>query len=153
MMLVGSRIYSYVAIAALTAAGLLAVASPATGAATVAPGSCAPTPEARRLSLVVAPGSLAAGQTVHFRIDNSTASAITYGPGYSIQECVAGVWMLAPFSPLGEARVKILQRPGRGRWQGAPTPTTAAAGEYRIRKSIAVGRRGRWIYGDFAIAT
>lgn len=42
------------------------------------------------------PGTLAAGQATHFRIDNLKGPAITYGPGYSIQECVGVSGHLRP---------------------------------------------------------
>jgi hypothetical protein len=134
------------------AAGLLSVVSLATASGQTNRGSCPPTPKAVAVRLVVAPGSTAAGETVHFRVDNTAGPTITYGANYSIQECVAGAWTLAPFSPKAATRQRIRQRPGRGRWWIAPTPTTAATGHYRIRKLVGIGRRGRWLYGNFDIA-
>jgi hypothetical protein len=113
---------------------------------------CAPTPDAGALRLVVAPGSIAAGQAAHYRIDNSTGPPITYGTPFSIQECVAGVWVLASFNPSGPwTKPLFLQRPGRGRWRSVQIPTKAAAGDYRIRKSVRAGGRGRWLYGEFVV--
>lgn len=146
------RMLIYVAIGILAAVGLMSAASPTTDSADGAPRSCAPSPDAGEVRLIVAPKSVAAGQATHFRIDNMKGPTIIYGPGYSIQECVAGVWALAPFSPMGAARVRIVQRPSRGRWQRVQIPTTAAAGEYRIRKSVSEGMQGRWLYDDFDVA-
>lgn len=103
------------------------------------------------VKLVVAPGSVAAGQRAHFRVDNSKGPTITYGAAYRIQECMAGVWMLAPFSPTAATRQRICQRRGRGRWWRAPIPATAAVGRYRIRKLVEVEGSGRWLYGDFDV--
>jgi hypothetical protein len=148
-MLARLLIRRYLAIGALTVSGLLSVVSLAAASGLIHHGSCAPTPEAIAVRLVVASGSTAAGQRVHFRVDNTTGPTITYGADYSIQECVAGAWRLAPFSPTAATRQRIRQRPSRGRWWDAPTPATAAAGHYRIRKLVEVGRSGRWLYGDF----
>lgn len=145
-------IHTYLAVGALSLAGLLSVVSPAAGSATIAPGSCAPTPEVGAVKLVVAPGSVAAGQRVHFRVDNTEGPTITYGAEYGIQECVAGVWRLAPFSPTAATRQRIRQRRGRGRWWSAPISDTAATGQYRIRKLVEVERSSRWLYGDFDVA-
>jgi hypothetical protein len=110
-------------------AGPLSVVSLADASAPIAPGSCTRLPEAVAVRLVVTPASIAAGQKVHFRVDNTAGPMITYGADYSIQECVAGTWRLAPFSPTAATRQRIRQRPGRGQWWDAPTPTTAAAGQ------------------------
>lgn len=150
-MLVRLQIQIPLAIGAISMAVLLSVVSSATGSATKAPGSCAPTPEAIAIRLVVAPGSGVAGQKEHFRVDNTAGPTITYGANYSIQECVAGVWNLAPFSPTAATRQRIRQRPGRGRWWGVPIPATAVSGQYRIRKVVEVERSGRWLYGTFDI--
>jgi hypothetical protein len=145
------RLFIYVAIGALAAVGLVSAASPVTDSANAASQSCAPSPDAGVVRLVVAPGSVVAGQAVHFRIDNSRGPTLTYGADYSIQQCVAGVWKLAPFSPTGFTKQRIAQRPSRGRWQRIPIPTTAAAGEYRVRKSVNDGMRGRWLYDGFDV--
>lgn len=150
-MLVLRLIHTYLVIGALTVAGLLSVVSPASGSAMIEPRSCAPTPEAAGIRLVVAPDSVIAGQSVHYRVDNRKGPTITYGADYSIQECVAGVWMLAPFSPTVFPKQKIAQLPSRGRWWRVPIPTTAAAGEYRVRKSVNDGMRGRWLYDGFDV--
>lgn len=150
-MFVRLRMLIYVAIAALAAVGLMSAVSPTTGSANGVHRSCAPTPDAGVIRLVVAPGSVVAGQAVHFRIDNSRGPTLTYGVDYSIQQCVSGVWQLAPFSPKVFTRQRIRQRPSRGRWRKVPIPTTALAGEYRIRKSVNDGMRGRWLYGSFDI--
>jgi len=120
--------------------------------ADAAPSSCVPSPDAGVVRLVVAPGAVAAGRAVHFRIDNSRGPTLTYGADYSIQRCVAGVWELAPFSPTAFIRQRIAQRPSRGRWQRVPIPTTAAIGEYRVRKAVSDGMEGRWLYDDFDVS-
>jgi hypothetical protein len=148
-MLVRLPRHRQLAINALTVAGLLSVVSPATASAPIDLGSCPPTPKAAAVKLVVPPRSAAAGEPVHFRVDNTAGPTITYGADYSIQECVAGAWRLAPFSPTAATRQRIRQRPSRGRWWDALTPATAATGHYRIRKLVEIGRRGRWLYGDF----
>jgi hypothetical protein len=145
------RVLIYVTIGVLAAVGLMSAASPTTDSANGVPRSCAPSPNAGVVRLVVAPGSVVAGQAVHFRIDNSRGPTLTYGVDYSIQQCVAGVWKLAPFSPTGFTKQRIAQRPSRGRWRRVPIPTTAAAGEYRVRKSVSDGMRGRWLYDDFDV--
>jgi hypothetical protein len=97
----------YVAIGVLATAGLMSPVSSTADSANAASQSCAPSPNARVVRLVVAPGSVVAGQAVHFRIDNSKGPKITYGKAYSIQQCVAGVWKLAPFSPAVFPKQKI----------------------------------------------
>jgi hypothetical protein len=144
-------LHAYLAIGTLTTAGLLAVILPAFASGTVAVGQCAPTPEAVAVRLVVAPGSVAPGQRVHFRVDNTAGPTITYGADYGIQECVNGVWRLAVFSPTVATKQRIRQRQGRGRWWDAPIPADAATGRYRIRKMVEVGRNSRWLYGDFGV--
>jgi hypothetical protein len=139
------------AINVLMAAGLLSVVSLAAASGQTNRGSCPPTPRAVPVKLVVATRSVAAGEPVHFRVDNTAGPTITYGADYSIQECVAGAWTLAPFSPTAATRQRIRQRPSRGRWWHAPIPSTAATGRYRIRKSVEVGRSVRWLYGDFSV--
>jgi hypothetical protein len=150
-MLVRLPILRYLAISALTVAGVVSVVAPVRGSAPNDLGSCPPTPRAVAVRLVVAPGSGTAGEPIHFRVDNTAGPTITYGAGYSIQECVAGVWMLAPFSPTAATRQRIRQRPSRGRWWDVRIPADAATGRYRIRKVVEVGRSGRWLYGDFDI--
>ena len=150
-MFVRLRMLIYMAIGALAAVGLMSAASPTTDSASGAFQSCAPPPDAGVVRLVVAPGSVVAGQVVHFRIDNSRGPTLTYGVDYSIQQCVSGVWQLAPFSPTVFTRQRIRQRPSRGRWRRVPIPTTAAAGQYRVRKSVNDGIRGRWLYDDFDV--
>lgn len=139
------------AIGTLTMVGLLSVILPALASDAIAVGPCAPTPDAVAVRLVIAPKSAAAGQRVHFRVDNTAGPTITYGADYSIQECVAGVWRLAAFSPTVATKQRIRQRQGRGRWWDAPIPADAATGHYRIRKMVEVGRNGRWLYGDFGV--
>jgi hypothetical protein len=138
-------------ITSLMAAGLMSATSSTTDSANAASQMCIPSSDGRDVRLVVAPGSVAAGQAVHFRIDNSRGPTIIYGADYSVQQCVAGVWKLAPFSPTVFPKQRIAQRPSRGRWQRVPIPATAVAGEYRIRKSVNDGTRGRWLYDDFDI--
>lgn len=140
-----------VGIGVLAAVGLMSAASPTTDSANAVPQPCVPSLDGRAVRLVVAPGSVAAGQATHVRIDNSQGPTITYGAHYSIQQCVAGVWELAPFSPTVFTRQRIRQRPSRGRWQRVPIPITAEVGEYRIRKSIDDGMGGRWLYDDFDV--
>lgn len=150
-MLMRQPLRVYLAFLALAAAGLLSIILPAVGSARVTSGSCAPTPQPGAVRLIVARGSVTVGESVHFRVDNTKGPPITYGADYSIQECVAGVWRLAPFSPAAATRQRIRQRRGRGRWWDAPIPGDAQAGEYRIRKRVEVETRGRWLYRDFAI--
>src|SRR5690349_8163695 len=145
-MFVRLRMLKYIAIGALAAVGLMLAASPTTDSASGAVQSCPPPPDAGVVRLVVAPRSVAAGQAVHFRIDNSRGPTLTYGVDYSIQQCVDGAWKLAPFSPTVFTKQRIRQRPSRGRWRRVPIPTTAAAGEYRVRKSVNDGTWGRWLY-------
>lgn len=146
------RVLRHSAAGALVFVGLVSLA-PGTGeAAAGARQSCAPSPDKGTVRLIVAPKSAVAGQAVHFRIDNSEGPAITYGTPYGVQECLEGVWVLASFSPPGPwTRQKIAQRPSRGRWQSIQIPTTAVPGEYRIRKSVQVSERGRWLYGHFDV--
>ncbi len=150
-MIVRVRVLKTAAVAFLVAAGLVSIG--ATSEAAIGPSdSCPSPPAARGINLVVASKSVAAGQAVHFRIDNSNGAAITYGTPYSVQECVAGKWLPASFSPPGPwTRQKIGQRPGPGRWQSVLVPTTAVAGRYRIRKVVAFGEGGHWLYGDFDV--
>lgn len=145
------RLLRHPGAAALVFAGLVSFVPGAGEAAAGARQSCAPSPDAGTVRLVVAPKSAVAGQAVHFRIDNSEGPAITYGTHYGVQECLDGVWVLASFNPPGWTRQKIAQMPSRGRWQSVQIPTTAVPGEYRIRKSVQVSERGRWLYGDFDV--
>jgi hypothetical protein len=146
------RINRYAAIVGLVAAGLISLASAASEAAAGAFESCATSPDAGTVRSVAAPESALAGQAVHFRIDNSKGPAITYGTPYSVQECLAGVWVLASFSPAGPwTKQKIAQKPSHGRWRSVLIPTTAAAGQYRIRKSAWDGERWHSLYGDFDV--
>ncbi len=145
------RILTYVAIGVLAVVGVMSAAWPTTDSANAASQLCVPSPDAGVVRLVVVPGSVAAGQAVHFRIDNSRGPTLTYGADYSIQQCVAGVWKLAPFSPTAFTRQLIQQRPSRGRWQRVPIPTTATVGEYRLRKSVSDGMGARWLYCDFDV--
>lgn len=138
-------------VAAVASAGFVGVAA---GASSGAPHSCNLSPKPKTIKLVVAPMKIAAGEAVHFRIDNSTGPPVLYGTPYSIQECVAGVWVLAPFDPPGPwTKQLIAQRPSRGKWQVVQVPTTAAAGEYRIRKSIRTDESNRWLYGNFSVGS
>jgi hypothetical protein len=142
-----------VAVAALVGSGLVSVAAAAGAAA--APGAaetCPPSPKSTRVELIAAPESVVAGESVHFRIDNSTGPGITYGTPYAIQQCLGGVWVLASFSPPGPWIKPLLgQNPGPGTWWSAPTPTTAPAGRYRIRKSVRFDERGHSLYDDFDV--
>ena len=140
-----------VAIGSLAAIGLISAAWSTLYLADAAPSSCPLSPNAGVVRLVVAPGAVAAGRAVHFRIDNSRGPTLTYGADYGIQQCLAGVWKLAPFSPTTFTKQRIAQRPSRGRWQGVPIPTTAAIGEYRIRKAVSDGTGGLWLYHDFDV--
>jgi hypothetical protein len=138
----------------LVAAVLASSKPPVTEGAAGVSQSCVPRTNTGVVRLVLAPGSVAAGQEVHFRIDNSTGPAITFGTPFSVQQCIAGTWVLASFSPPGPwTKQLIRQRPSRGRWRSLEIPTTAAAGEYRIRKSVSAGEGGRWLYADFRVAT
>ena len=151
-MLVSLRTLRYTVVAGLVAAGLISLAPWASEAAAGALESCAPSPDAGTVRLVVAPKSAVPGHAVHFRIDNSRGPGITYGTPYSVQECVGGVWVLAAFSPPGPwTKQKFGQRPGHGRWQRVEIPMTAVAGQYRIRKSVQVEEEGRSLYGDFDV--
>jgi hypothetical protein len=151
-MFVRLRMLRYAAVAALVVTGLVSIASAANGVVASAPDPCPPSYSASGIDLVAAPESVAAGQSEHFRIDNSKGPAVTYGTPYAIQECLSGVWVLAPFSPRGPwTKQLIRQRPSRGRWCGFLIPATAATGEYRVRKAVDVGSRGRWLYGDFGV--
>lgn len=143
--------FKYVAIGILAAVGCVSAVAATRETASAASQPCAPSPGAGAIELFVAPGSVPAGQATHFRIENIRGPAIIYGPGYSVQECVAGAWTLAPFSPTAEARVRIVQRPSRGRWQRVQIPATAVAEKYRVRKSVSADGRGRWLYGEFEI--
>jgi hypothetical protein len=146
-----TRVVLISVVSACSVLGTVALAS--AGEAAAASGSCRPTPKAKTVKLVLTPGAVAAGKAIHYRIDNSAGPTITYGPGYSIQECVASVWVLAPFSPPGAARVKIAQRPSRGRWEAVPIPATAIVGQYRVRKSVSTEEGGRSLYGEFDIVS
>lgn len=154
-MCVSLRMFGYAAVTALVAAGLVSMASAASaGAKTGTVESCSASPDAKEVKLAVGPESIAAGQTVHFRIDNSKGPTVTYGTPYSVQECLGGVWVLASFSPPGPwTKQLIRQRPSRGRWRSVLIPTTAAAGHYRIRKSVRIGESGRWLYDDFDVVS
>jgi hypothetical protein len=141
----------YVVIGVLAVVGLVPPVSAMTYTASAVPRSCPPSPDAGAIGLAVAPRSVTPGRTVHFQIDNSRAPTLTYGADYSIQECVVGVWKLAPFSPTVFTRQLIQQRPSRGRWWRVRIPTTTAIGKYRVRKTVSAGRRTRWLYGEFAV--
>lgn len=148
---VSLRIQGNLAIGALAVAGLLLLVSPESPLAATPPGSCGPSPQAHALKLVVASQSVPAGQTLQFRVDNIAGPTIVYGADYAIQECLNGVWVLAPFSPKSATRQRIRQRPSRGRWWNAPISSTAESGAYRIRKAVQVEGRRRWLYGEFEV--
>lgn len=137
---------------AIVIAGLLPLIIVASGSAKLRVRSCPPSQAGGMVRMVVAPRSIEAGQSMHFRIDNSLGPTVFYGTDYSIQECVAGVWMLAPFTPTVSTRQRIAQRPGRGRWSSVPIPTTAEGGEYRIRKVVGSEEGNRWLYGQFGVS-
>lgn len=114
--------------------------------------SCARRPNTGVLSLLVAAESVPPGQTVRFQVDKSTGPTIMYGVDYSVQQCVAGVWMLAPFSPELFTRQRIQQSGHAGSWWNAPIPGDAVPGEYRIRKSVWDGGYWHRLYGEFEVA-
>lgn len=150
-MVVRLPIHSAIAICTIAVAGLLPVATPVTASGPIDHGSCPPTPKSVAVKLVIAPRSIVAGEPLHFRVDNTSGPTITYGADYNVQECVDGVWILAPFSPTVATRQRIRQRPGRGRWWDVATPSIAEAGRYRIKKLVEIGRNGRWLYEKFNI--
>jgi hypothetical protein len=115
--------------------------------------SCPPLPASSDLRLVVTPQVLAAGGVAHYRIDNSDGPAIRFGASLSIQQCVAGSWVLAPFSPTIFTKQRFGQRPGRGGWFSVSIPADAAAGSYRIRKRVSALDRWRSLYGRFTLST
>jgi hypothetical protein len=142
-----------VAIGIVAAVGLISVASPTTDLTSAASQGCRLSPTAGVVRLIVTPGSVAAGGAAHFRIDNSKGPTLTYGAGYSIQQCVSGVWKLAPFSPTAFTKQRTRQRPSHGRWRGIPIAPDATTGKYRIRKSVEIGMRAHWLYANFTIAS
>jgi hypothetical protein len=151
-MFVRLRMLRYAVVAVLVAASLVSIVWAASAEATGGLESCPSSPDAKGVRLVVGPESVAAGQTVHFRIDNSTGPTVTYGSPYGVQECLGGVWVLSSFSPPGPwPKQLIRQRPSHGRWQSVEVPMTAVAGQYRIRKSVQFGERGHSLYGDFDV--
>jgi hypothetical protein len=123
--------------------------APRSKAGAGAAGGCPSNPRSAVVRVTVTPDPIAPGQTLRFRLDDTGGRWLTYGADYSIQQCVAGVWSLAPFSPEIFTRQLIHQLSGRGKWWEARTPAEAEGGRYRIRKPVRYDGGGHWLYGEF----
>lgn len=119
----------------------------------IASASCPKQSNTGSIKVVVVPRSVSLGQEVRFQIENPRGPAVAYGAEFSIQQCVDGIWMLAPFSPEVFTKQRIEQPAGKkGPWSRVQIPTDAASGAYRIRKSVWDGERWRSLAGEFRVS-
>jgi hypothetical protein len=130
--------------------GLAALGAGVTEATTESP--CPASAQRGAIRMAVSPVSVSPGQALRYRIDNSAGPTITYGTPYSVQVCLGGVWVLAPFSPQGPwTKQRIRQGPSHGRQWSVQLPDGVASGAYRIRKEVATANSVRWLYAPFSV--